>query len=273
MILVNGETCDHIAANDRGLAYGDGVFETLRVHRGHLPLLDYHLERMLAGLTVLRIPHPELDSLKDELSRAAKDQPNGVVKLTVTRGSGGRGYAAPARPIVTRIVQNFPAAEFVSSWRNDGLRAMFCKTPLDGPHALAGLKHLNRLPQVLAQLEVDAAHYDEGLMRDNEGRLIEGIRTNLFVRIQEQLVTPPVGAGVNGVMRRLVLQVAESAGIETMERYISDAEFNHADEVFVTNAVAGVCPVRRIEDRAMGIGTMTRHLQHNVENELERRAC
>lgn len=273
MILVNGEASDRVAVDDRGLGYGDGVFETLRARRGRLPLLGYHLDRLFAGLSALGIPHPERRPLKDELWRAAAEEPCGVVKLTVTRGSGGRGYAAPARVTVTRIVQNFPLPEFVSDWQERGVRVMFCKTPLEGPRALAGLKHLNRLPQVLAQREVDSQDYDEGLMRNSGGQLVEGIRTNLFVRVREHLMTPPTGAGVEGVMRRLVMELAEGAGIEVVERHISDAEFNVAEEIFVTNAIAGVCPVRQVEDRTLGIGTMTRLLQSNVENELERRTC
>src|SRR5690606_18449551 len=129
---------------------------------------------------------------RDELARAAQAEPDGIVKLIVTRGSGGRGYGFSPAMSSRRIVQTAAMSADAASWCREGLRVRLCSTPLQGPRALAGLKHLNRLPQVLARAEWRDEGFDEGLMRDLEGRIVEGIRSNLFIRLNESLITPPV---------------------------------------------------------------------------------
>lgn len=271
-MLVNGQPSGTVPADDRGLAYGDGLFETMRARRGVLPLLDYHLERLQAGLRVLEFPDLPEPELRRELRTAARAHPDGIVKLIVTRGSG-RGFRAPPGGEARRIVMSMPAGDEPGTWREQGVILRYCRTLLEGPRALAGLKHLNRLPQVLARAEWNDAGIHEGLMRDTAGRVIEGTMSNFFLVRNEELITPPVGAGVSGVMRRLVLETGAAMGTAICERFVTDAEIETANEIFITNAVIGICPVRQIGDRRHGVGTMTRRLQDAVESELERRAC
>ncbi|HEX7031213.1 MAG TPA: aminotransferase class IV, partial [Gammaproteobacteria bacterium] len=129
MILVDGRRVDRVPADDRGLAYGDGLFETLRARRGRLPLLDYHLERLFAGLEVLGFPPLRRDLLHDELLEAAGECPEGVVKLIVTRGSGARGYLAPANCEPRRIVSTANRRPDISGWREQGVVLRICRTP------------------------------------------------------------------------------------------------------------------------------------------------
>lgn len=275
MILVNGREVSSLPADDRGLAYGDGLFETLQARRGRLPLLGYHLERLFEGLHALRFPDVSSQQLANELRLAAQSHGDGVVKLIVTRGSGGRGYRSPEMVEPRRIITTGGAPAQHAAWRKDGMQLRYCETPLEGPTALAGIKHLNRLPQVLARAEWNDADVHEGLMRDAAGHVVEGTMSNLFVVRGGQLATPPLecGGSVRGVMRRLVLELAGRRGIGHHEQVLDDTDMARADEVFVTNAVIGVCPVRRIDNTRVAIGTMTRLLQADVENELERRAC
>ncbi len=273
MTFIDGQRVDTLPADDRGLAYGDGVFETLRARKGRLPLLDYHLERLFAGLGVLGIPRVPVEILRRELRDAARENPEGVIKLIVTRGSGTRGYRTPADCAPRRIITAAPLGIDLAAWRARGVALRICVTPLEGPRALDGLKHLNRLSQVLARAEWRDPGIHEGLMRNAAGRLVEGTMSNLFAVRNGLLLTPPVGAGVRGVMRRLVLELAAARDIETAERFLDDAEIETADELFITNSVIGVCPVQRLAKRRFRIGTMTRLMQAETENELERRAC
>lgn len=263
---------DSLPFDDRGLAYGEGVFETMRARKGCLPLLGYHLDRMRAGLVALGIPLPDESTLRESLADAATRQPNGIVKLIVTAGSGGQGYRRSASPAPRCLVQALPAPSGIADWHRLGMRVRICQTRVEGPSALAGLKHLNRLSQVLARAEWND-EFDEGLMRDREGRLVEGVRTNLFACRNGALLTPPIDSGVSGVMRRLVLELAQREGIETEERFLTDEEITTADELFLTNSVIGVCRIRHLEDQEMPAGTMTRLLQAGIEDELEHRTC
>jgi len=273
VILINGEVIASIPADDRGLAYGDGLFETLRARKGRLPLLHHHLDRLYLGLQVLQFPGIPRETLCQELNAAARANPDGVVKLIVTRGSGGRGYAPPSEATVRRIIQVLPAPSHVDAWNERGIGVRFCTTRLEGLRALDGLKHLNRLAQVLARAEWNDPEIHEGLMRDHAGNVVEGTMSNLFVVCDGLLITPPVGAGVCGVMRRFVLECAVTLGIETSERFVIDEEIMSAGEIFLTNSVIGICPVVRIGNLQYQIGTMTRRLQSVVETELERLAC
>lgn len=275
MILVDGREADAVPVDDRGLAYGDGMFETLCVHRGCLPLMNYHLERLFTGLHTLDFPQISRQVLIDELEHAARRSGDDIVKLIVTRGSGGRGYAPPENTEPRRIIVTSAASASLAEWRRAGVVLRHCATVLDGPQRLAGLKHLNRLPQVLARAEWRDAEIHEGLMRDAQGHVTEGTMSNLFIIDGAGvLMTPPIGAGgVRGVMRRLVLELATARGLDCREASLDDAKIETAGEIFITNSIIGICPVRRIENTAYGIGTMTRLLQADVENELERRAC
>lgn len=271
MMFVDGEPADCVPANDRGLAYGDGVFETLRARGSTLPLLDWHLERLQRGLAALRIAQPPEGPLRDELLQVAAATPGGIIKLTVTRGSGGRGYRAPVNAVPRRIVQSAAVPAHVERWQREGVSLRVCETRLAGPAALAGLKHLNRLPQVLARAEWQD-EFDEGLMRNADGGLVEGTMSNVFVVHGDTLLTPPVGPGVAGVMRRLVISLAAASRLAVREETLPDAAFETADEIFITNSVIGVCPVRRFETRELPVGTIARRLQSAIDKELERRA-
>lgn len=273
MILVNGIASDALPVDDRGLAYGDGLFETLRSCNGRLPLLDYHLERLYRGLRVLGFKDVARDTLIAELHVAAASVPDGVIKLIITRGSGNRGYAIPAEAETRRIVIAGKLPEHVAAWNENGISLRFCSTVLEGPRALDGLKHLNRLAQVLARAEWHDSDIQEGLVRDAGGNVVEGTMSNLFIVARGRLLAPPVGPGVAGVMRRFVLETATANGMAVEERVVTDAEIESADEIFLTNSVIGICPAVRIGNRTYRIGTMTRQLQSSTRTEFERRAC
>jgi 4-amino-4-deoxychorismate lyase len=261
--LVNGQRAA-VDPADRGLAYGDGLFETMAAAGGAIRWLDYHLERLEQGCRRLAIAPPNPDEIRAEVGAHCPRAGRAIVKLIVTRGPGARGYRPPRQSEPTRILG-------ISSWHDhprthytDGVRVHVCALRLGESPALAGLKHLNRLEQVLAQLELGELAAEQGLLLDTSGYVVGGTSTNLFAVRGGDLLTPSVTrAGIAGVMRRVVLEQATQIGLRPIETNLTLHEVQRADELFMTNALIGIWPVARLDDRAFAVGPSTRRLlQH-----------
>ena len=257
---VDGQPADSVSLRDRGLAYGDGLFETIAVRDGQMPLLERHLQRAASGAARLRMPL-DVDALRAELLAFAGQLGSGVLKLLLTRGDGLRGYAAPQQP-PRRILTGNPPSAWPAQHRAQGVRLYPCQTRLARQPLLAGLKHLNRLEQVLARSEWADAACAEGLMRDSEGLVIEGVFSNLFLIRDGELLTPALThCGVAGVMRAEILSRAAAAGLRCRELEVSHEQLLAADEVFLCNSLYGIWPVVALEDWHWPVGPVTRQLQ------------
>lgn len=252
MMLVDGRPESLISVRDRGLNYGDGLFETMRLHAGRVCLLQRHLARLRESCARLAMPYPGDEVIETDLARLLRDgQTEGVVRLVLTRGDGGRGYAPPPGATGRRIVALHPAPQRLPPALSVGV----CRTRLGRSTALGGLKHLGRLEQVLAAGEVAAAGWDEGLMLDEAGCVVEATRHNLFYTRAGRLSTPPLGgSGVAGVMRGLVLETMATLGMPGGEATLQHDELHQVDELFLCNAVAGVYPVKAVEGRELPVG-------------------
>ncbi|WP_260960857.1 aminodeoxychorismate lyase [Pseudomonas citri] len=258
---VDGRPADVLSLKDRGLAYGDGLFETIAVRKGIPVLLERHLQRLELGCQrlVLKLDRTELSA---ELEAYARRLGDGVLKLIVTRGDSLRGYAADPSAPVRRILQGNPPAAYPDAHAEQGIRLFPCTTRLSEQPLLAGLKHLNRLEQVLARAEWRDGDHAEGLMLDISGRVIEGVFSNLFLVRDGVLFTAELSrCGVAGVMRAELLFQAESHGIATQITDISLEQLHQADEVFVCNSVYGVWPVHACGSARWSVGPLTRKLQ------------
>lgn len=236
-----------VMANDRGLAYGDGVFETIRVHRGQGVLLSRHLERMLSGAQRLGIPlsAKDLASRVDQALDRYDDHGDWILKLILTRGIGGRGYVPPAvsNPHLIISRHGMPTLPDTS-----GVVAHVAKHPLVVNPVLAGLKSLNRLDQVMASREMPPGSY-EVLLTDAAGRLLEGTRTNVLLHDQSGWYTPPAASvAVRGVMLDYVIDHLQRGGSPVRERAIPLSMLSQPGllGLFLLNSVIGVVPVRRI---------------------------
>jgi 4-amino-4-deoxychorismate lyase len=255
-ILVNGRPERTIDVMDRGLQYGDGLFETIAVRGGRPRLLAFHMERLAAGCRRLGIAFPAPGLLAREIDAVAI-APDCVVKVIVTRGSSGRGYRPAAGAEPRRIVSGLawpvrPASDWL-----EGTRVRFCATRLSGNAALAGLKHLGRLEQVMARAEWDDEGIAEGLMLDEAGLPVCGTQSNLFALVGGELLTPRIDrCGVAGVMRRAVLEWASRRGLAAHEVAMQPEALTAATEVFVTNALVGALPVRELDGRVVGPGAI-----------------
>ena len=222
-------------AGDRGLAYGDGLFETMRVHAGAPVFWQAHWQRLAAGAARLGIPLPDESVVRREADAQLATRAEGVLKLVLTRGLGERGYAPPAmaNPTVVLSDHALPASR-------DALVLRWCRTRMAVQPLLAGIKHLNRLEQVLARAEWDDAAIDDGVLCDTEDRVVCTTSMNLFARIGGRWVTPPVSrCGVGGIIRGWLL----GQGL-AVEADISQAELSHAAALCACNAVRGILSVR-----------------------------
>jgi len=251
--FVNGRAEATIDALDRGLQYGDGLFETIAVTGGRPRFLDWHFERLADGARRLGFPALDLDGLRREIQDAIVE-PKAVVKLILTRGNGPRGYRPPRDARPTRIVAAFDWPVFSASAASNGVCVGWCHTRLGRNRSLAGLKHLNRLEQVLARAEWEDGAMDEGLMQDDRGRVIAATQANLFVRLAGRWVTPGLDeCGVAGVMRRAFRQWAAERGDAIAERPIAATELEEATCLILTNALIGAWPVRELAGRTLAV--------------------
>ena len=264
--LINGESGNSVSVQDRGFQYGDGLFETLAVVNGTPLLWDRHMRRLFHGAARLGIEAPAETLLRDEAERVCRGTPRAVLKLIVTRGASGRGYAPAPESTPTRAVCLLPWPDYPSRHRTHGVAVRFCRTMITRNGTFAGLKHLNRLEQVCARMELDEEHA-EGLMQDELGNVIEGTMTNLFVVRGNELLTADLShGGVEGVMRGLVLERAAASTPACQVTTLKRETVLNADEVFLTNSLIGLWPVRRIESREYPVGPVTKRIQEAIRD-------
>lgn len=253
---LDGQPLDHLLLSDRGLHYGDGLFETLLIRAGRPCLWDAHCERLGRGAARLGLVLPDLDLLKHEIEALVQGQERGVLKLILTRGSTGRGYAPPLDATLRRLLLLYPEPEH-GRHRETGVIIRDCQTPASLNPALAGLKHLNRLDSVLARAEWHDPAIAEGLMYDPDGALIGGTMSNVFLWDDERLLTPALErAGIAGTVRAQVLRLAVEFGLSCEEQRIARSDLAHISGLFLTNAVIGVWPVRQYAGRVFELGTL-----------------
>ena len=270
-LTLNGRPLvDGVSPYDRGLHYGDGLFETIVCVNGRARFLSLHLERLSLGCERLRIALGDVEPLRKEIQAAAAAG-DALIKVIVTRGEAvARGYGWSGTEVASRFVFRYPLPpENVAAGR-DGIRAVVAKLRYGENPQLAGLKHLNRLEQVLARSEVPVEDAAELLVFSSSGHLVSGTMSNVFVVMKGRVLTPKLDlCGVAGVMRRVILREAAGSGIPAGEHVINDVDLAHADEIFVSNARIGLWPVRTLDGREAGVGPITRRIQARLSTLLE----
>jgi 4-amino-4-deoxychorismate lyase len=266
--LVNGVEGAGISTDDRGLQYGDGLFETMAAANGKVLRLDRHLARLAEGCHRLGMPSPSSDQIESDCARVLEGMGAAVVKLVVTRGPGPRSYVPPLRPTLTRIVIS-TAQQVSEAEAARPLSVRICETRLGRNPRLAGIKHINRLEQVLAGAELREPLADEGLMRSTDDRLVCATAANVFMVRNGRLLTPQISdCGVAGVMRETVLRAAAQLGLEVEVGDFTLADLERADECFLTNAVRGIRPVGLVEGlKTFGPGPTIPRLREALETQ------
>ncbi len=278
LVSVNGVLGASVSPLDRGLTYGDGLFETIAVRQGKRPLWPMHYQRLAESADRLKIPLPlALETYADQLLSAAASQGlrDGTLKVIVTRGPGGRGYAPPANSKPTLCMAFYSREVALGAQEQKGVKVWVCDMRLGHSPALAGLKHLNRLEQVLARAEWSDEDFSEGLLLDIDDKLIEATASNIFMVFDGCLVTPDLSqSGVNGILRRLIIErLAPALGYKVAIEQVSLEQLRQAEEVFLCNSVRGIWPVTclgQINSQLLPVGAVTQVLQSELETLLER---
>jgi len=263
--LVDGEISERISAADRGLQYGDGLFETIAVIGGQPRFWQGHMDRLSSGCEHLGLPVTPQSVLLRELNTVSAGQKRCVVKIIVTRGVSGRGYQTGNPAESNRIVSSHPWPQESGDPATLGIRARLCDLRLGIQPVLGGIKHLNRLEQVMARREWDDPSIYEGILLDHEDHVICGVSSNIFLVCSGRLLTPRLDrCGIRGVMRGAILGAFRE---RCEQRRMMLDMLPEADEVFVCNSVRGVLPVTRIDHWEYDIGPVTREVQSWLEQQ------
>ena len=270
-MLVNGKPGNLISIRDRGLLYGDGVFRTFAASRGKAQQWPLHYKKLQHDCAALGLTCPGEATLAAELNGLLAQHPDGVIKLIVTRGEGMRGYAPSADAKCTYLWDIFPLPDYPAEWSARGIKMRLCQLRLGHQQRLAGIKHLNRLENVLAAAEWcdDAQPTDiriaEGLLLDTAGNAIEGTRSNLFIVSKGKLITPDLSrCGVAGVQRDRVMAWAAQHQMPLQVRNIGLDEVLHADELFVVNSIIGLWSISELEQRRFGGFPIASQIRKNL---------
>lgn len=246
--VTDGAAMDEGWLSERACQFGDGLFETVAVIGGRPCLWDRHLARLLDGCRRLLLPQPDIAQLTDAVMRLCHDHDRVVLKLFWTAGQSERGYRRPS-PVEPRLalrLSPWPVTAYPAWWR-----VRWCAHRLSDNPALAGIKHLNRLDQVIARAEWSEPQIDEGLMLDQTGHAASGTMSNLFLQHGGDLVTPSLDrAGISGVVRGLICDLAGRRGIVLQQREVSPDEVRGADAVYLTNSLIGVRRVGQLAQQA-----------------------
>ena len=264
--LIDGRPGGEVSALERGLHYGDGLFETIACVGGAARLLPLHLKRLMHGCRRLALRAPDPAQLEAEIASLARGSERAVLKLIVTRGAAqARGYAASGEERGTRVLLRYAWPKPDERLASEGVRVRLGELRLGENPLLAGLKTLNRLEQVLACFEWSTPAIAESLLFSSSGDLISGTASNVFLVRAGALETPRLDrCGVAGVMREAVGLAARRAGIALTKGALTRADLDAAEEVFLTSALIGVRPVRELAGRALAVGPVTRRLQEEL---------
>jgi len=249
-VNLRGQDLDSLSLTDRGYHYGDGLFETIAIVNGQICLWDQHATRLCKGCRHLGLEIPDRRQMKDQVDQLASLQKNSVVKILISAAGAGRGYRRTDNKINCSMhLYEWPDSTPIKA-NQSGIRIRICDLRLSQQPALAGLKHLNRLENVLAATELagwNDSSISEGLLFDHDNHLIEGISSNVFIKIDRQLFTPQLDRnGIDGVVRQLLMATAEQMGAPVSLTRIGREMLEEADAVYLTNSIRGVQHVGEI---------------------------
>ncbi len=234
-----------LAAQDRAVFYGDGLFSTIAVQQGQALAWAYHQERLVQDSQRLGFPLWDASALDQAVADTAAQMQSGVLKCLLSRGSGGRGYFPPNKPALQVYLYSYPFPDYSS----EEVCVRLCQTRLAQQPLLAGMKHLNRLEQVMARQEWQDSHIREGLLCDTQGWLIEGCMSNLFFIKNTRLYTPDLSqAGVAGIIRGRIIDLSRQLGISVSVGQYRLEDLRLADGVFICNSIMGLCSVNQLLD-------------------------
>ncbi len=249
---INGQQQTALAVTDRGLAYGDGIFTTAKIVNGQVVLLEKHIERLTHGCQYLKLQLPTNINLKKQLADVVKGFSLAVLKVMITAGSGGRGYSRlglteNSTNIIIMISDFPPQYELLAQ---QGITLGDSKHQISTSPMLGGIKHLNRLEQVLLRDELDKRIEDDLIVTNCQGNVIEATSSNIFYWHNEQLCTPEIStSGVNGIIRQAI--IAKKHDVKVCQTRLEDLK--HAQAMFISNSLMGIMPVKTYNNRQLTV--------------------
>ena len=255
--ILNGGFNSTISPLDRGLAYGDGVFRTLKMVDGLPQHWPAHYQKLVADCGAIGIVCPSADLLMSDLQQLFADDEIAVTKIIITRGDGERGYTPPAITAPMRLVIKSNMPNYPESRYSEGVHLHVCETRIAHQPKLAGVKHLNRLENVLARMEWHNPTISEGLMLDFQGNVIECTSANIFARLGDALITPSLNCcGVAGITRQRILDFAHTLHLRAKVEIFDLQKLFSADEIIICNSLYGAWQVRGIADKTWSKQTL-----------------
>ena len=264
--LINGVADAVISPLDRGFAYGDGVFRTIPVQNGRATAWAEHYAKLVADSGRLNLACPEAALWQEDIERLFADQADGVIKLILTRGISERGYAVMSHGHVTRVAIRSPLPNYPQQNADRGIRVHLCQTRLAHQPLLAGIKHLNRLENVLARQEWSDPSISEGVMLDQGGLVVEGVMSNIFVRSGTILSTPDLRqCGVAGITRQRILDIAPSLGLTPVITSVTLGALMEADEVLMCNSLYSAWQVVDFNGRTWPVASLAGRLRQILQ--------
>jgi 4-amino-4-deoxychorismate lyase len=247
-VWVNGVSAKEIDPLDRGLAYGDGLFATMRIAKGEVRFLAEHFAKLTQGAKRLGFTWAASQALTEQLTKLALTQGDACVKLLLSRGVGGRGYGAPNPCLVNEVVSLSGLPPHYSLWQREGVSLSLSDIKLANQPRLAGIKHLNRLEQVLIKSVELPKGFDDWLVLDNESYVIESSMANLFFINNHTVSTPVIShCGVAGMMREQLIYALMDLGYNLDIKHIHYNDLAQFDHCFMTNSLLGLVDINRID--------------------------
>lgn len=250
--LINGDSNQRISPLDRGFAYGDGVFRTMLMRNGQPEHWPLHYQKLVADCAAIGIVCPSAELLMSDMQQLFPITENQleVAKIIITRGEGERGYAPPAITNPTRVLIKSAMPHYATDNLTKGVSLHMCETRLPEQNKLAGIKHLNRLENVLARMEWHDESLFDGLMLDHQDNVIECTMSNIFARFDDLLVTPDLSlCGVAGITRQRIIWLASTLNLKVEIKPLPFAKMALADEVLICNSLYGALSVHKIGHR------------------------
>lgn len=247
--LINSQLSHHVSVNDRGLNYGDGFFSTAKVVNGKVQLWQYHRARLIKCQQALGFSPIDFTQLEQDIATLCQPLSLGVLKIIITRGHSGRGYAPASDTLPTVICRTSAFPESYLPLAQQGIRLKVAKTQLAQQPALAGLKTLNRLEQVLIKQELAHSQADDLLVLDTCANVIETSSANILVFDQGKFFTPRLNqAGVKGVY---LSALCDKLAVQS--RSFSLFELLKVDMLFCCNSLMGLVPITMLNEREFSL--------------------
>lgn len=256
---INGEQIDSISINDRGLAYGDGIFTTAKIHNGQVLLLNKHIQRLEQGCDFLKIAHVDFSKLLNDLVITAQDYSLAVLKVIITAGEGGRGYSRKnvTSPNIIIKVSEFPT--HYKKWEHAGITLSDAHIKLGLNPLFLGIKHLNRIEQVLLRDELEQTTHNDLLVSNINDNIIETTCGNIFWFYKNELYTPEiVDSGIAGIMRAEIIRKHSTVKIIKASRQ----DILNAQSIFITNSIMEIIPVLEYAGKRFNLNKVHQFIQH-----------